>query len=78
MFMFGHTACMFIAHNSASKELVKLRRAFNTLDIENDGVIRVSDFTKAMKEAGWEQSKIDEAFKNLVSWIIHWLKKSRF
>lgn len=69
---------MFIAHNSASKELVKLRRAFNTLDIENDGVIRVSDFTKAMKEAGWEQSKIDEAFKNLVSWIIHWLKKSRF
>lgn len=58
-------ACMFIAHNSASKELVKLRRAFNILDIENDGVIRVSDFTKAMKEAGWEQSKIDEAFKNL-------------
>lgn len=58
-------AMMVISHYSASKELLKLRRAFNQINGMNDGVIRVSDFSKAMKRAGWDQEMIDEAFQNL-------------
>lgn len=58
-------ALRIIAHNSSSESIMKLRKAFNQYDKNNDGVIDLSEFTATLREFGYDESTSKSIFERL-------------
>lgn len=58
-------ALTVIAHRSTSKELMQLRKIFDSFDTERNGVLSYDEFKEAMEKMNYPSEEIDEIFSSV-------------
>jgi len=58
-------ALNIIAHRSSIHEISELRKAFDALDIENDGTLNFEEFKQALKNSHYSDDMLEEIFSSI-------------
>ena len=64
-------ALNIIAHESTTAEILELRKVFESLDVEGDGVLSCNEFRNGLKDClNYSHSDIEDLFSSIVSQIL--------
>jgi calcium-dependent protein kinase len=61
-------ALTLIAHRSTSKDIIELRKVFDSFDTEKNGVLSYDEFKSALEKMGFSEDEMSTIFSSIVSW----------